>query len=222
MEKVNWRKSDQYLMPFNKKASVKGMYDLYPTLKIEDGKIFEGFESLAKLIAGENQIIIDGYVGVFFTEFKDKLDVELIKLGKKVAWKLIDEAMKQEDEINRTIEPFLGGDDPIFGKRTTLNLIDFFDPNKLQGLKSDMGSDLNILIGCGAALAGWEGLLIYIDIPKSELQFRARAKSVTNLGASKAMDIKPMYKRYYFVDWVVLNPPLLPVRRKSGQQFNLS
>jgi len=205
MKKENWRKTDQYLMPVSKEVSVKGMYDLYPTLKIEDGKIAEGFESLAQQIAGEKQIIIDGYIGVFFIEFKEKLDAELNKLGKKAAWKSADDALKSEDEINLMIEPFLGGDDPIFGKRTTLELVDLYDDAKFKELKPEQDADINIMIGCGAALAGWKGLLIYIDLPKNELQFRARAKTATNLGASKAGEIKPMYKRYYFVDWVVLN-----------------
>ncbi len=205
MKKENWRKTDQYLMPGDKKKSAKGMYDLYPTLKIEDGKVLEGFGSLAKQVYGEKQIIIDGYVGVFFADFQEKLNKEFQKLGKKVAWKSTDQALKGETEINQLIEPFLGGDDPIFGTRTNLQLANFYDESKLQELKPDPQADINILIGCGAALAGWKGLLIYIDLPKNELQFRARAKSVTNLCASVATDIKTMYKRYYFVDWVVLN-----------------
>jgi mannose-6-phosphate isomerase class I len=205
MKIENWRNTDQYLMPVVKEKSAIGMYDIYPTLKIEDGKIFEGFESLAKFIIGEKQVIIDGYIGVFFPKFQEKLNAELSSLGKRAVWKSTSEAMKTEEEISQMIEPFLGGDDPIFGKRATLNLSDFFDSDKLQRMKPDQNSDINILIGCGAALVGWEGLLIYIDLPKNELQFRARAKSVTNLGASKPMDIKSMYKRYYFVDWVVLN-----------------
>ena len=48
MHDLNWRKTDQFLMPVSKEVPAKGMYDLYPTLKIEDGKIGEGFESLAE------------------------------------------------------------------------------------------------------------------------------------------------------------------------------
>lgn len=192
-------------MPVSKEISAKGMYDLYPTLKIEDGKIAEGFESLAWQLKDEKQLVIDGYIGVFFNDFKEKLDAEFRKLGKKTSWQSTDEALQPEDIVNRMIEPFLGGDDPIFGKRTTLQLADFYVLSKIQSLKPDPQADISILLGCGAALAGWNGLLIYIDLPKNELQFRARAKSVTNLGASRPMDIKPMYKRYYFIDWVVLN-----------------
>lgn len=205
MQGSNWRKTGQFLMPVNKVATTKGSYDLYPTHQIEEGKISEGFESLAWQLKEEKQVIIEGYTGVFFDYFREKLEAEFRKLGKKTNWQSAGEAMKPEDQINRLIAPFLGGDDPIFGKRSTLQLKDFYDVAQFQRLKPDPKADINILLGCGAALAGWKGLLVYIDLPKNELQFRARARSVNNLGASRQMEIKPMYKRYYFVDWVVLN-----------------
>ena len=205
----NWRNTDQFLMPVNKQIPAKGKYDLYPTLKIEDGKIDEGFASLAHVIAEEKQVKIDGYIGVFFEDFQEKLTVELEKLGKSANWINVSEALKSEAEIDRLIAPFLGGDDPIFGTRTTLKLIDFFDAEKLEELRNlktqEPSSHVQIIYGCGAALSGWKAKLIYIDLPKNELQFRARAKSICNLGASNPSDGKAMYKRFYFVDWVVLN-----------------
>ena len=202
----NWRKSDQFLMPQKKvNPEVQGKYSLYPATKIEDGKITDGFETLAQEIANKKQIIIDGYIGVFFEEFKEQLNAEFNKLGKKVAWQSADEALKPESEINKIIAPFLGGNDPIFGSRTTLNLIDFYQSEKLQKIKPDEKADINIVYGIGAGLTNIQGTLIYIDLPKNEIQFRARAKSITNLGASQPDEIKPMYKRFYFVDWVVLN-----------------
>ncbi len=78
--KEDWRKSDQYLMPQKKvNHEVQGRYNLYPATKIEDGKITGGFETLALEIADKRQIIIDGYVGVFFEEFKEKLIAEFKK-----------------------------------------------------------------------------------------------------------------------------------------------
>ena len=132
----NWRNTDQFLMPVNKQIPAKGKYDLYPTLKIEDGKIDEGFASLAHVIAEEKQVKIDGYIGVFFEDFQEKLTVELEKLGKSANWINVSEALKSEAEIDRLIAPFLGGDDPIFGTRTTLKLIDFFDAEKLEELRN--------------------------------------------------------------------------------------
>ncbi len=205
MENNTWRKSSQFLMPAKKTEEAQNKYRIYPAHTLGEGKIAYGFESLTAEIQQHKTIIIDGYIGVFFEDFRKHLQHYFDDKGLQVNWFNVAKALKPEDEIDAMIAPFLGGNDPLFGTRTTLSLADFFDAEKLTGFQPDESADLNIVYGTGAALAGIKGKLMYIDLPKNELQFRARAKSVTNLGASQPNEIKPMYKRFYFVDWVVLN-----------------
>ena len=199
------RKSEQFLVPVEKEESPVGMYDVYPSLKLEHGKIGTRIESLIQELSDQKTLILDGYVGIFYDKIREKVDREFNNLGKKVSWFDISSALKPETEIDKMLVPFLGGDDPIFGTRTTISLEDFYDKAKLDAIQCDSTADVNIVIGPGANLTALEGTLIYIDLPKNELQFRARAKSILNLGASKPDAMKAMYKRFYFIDWIVLN-----------------
>ncbi|PWD97856.1 class I mannose-6-phosphate isomerase [Marinilabilia rubra] len=203
MEK--YRETEQYLLPEEKETPGLGHYDIYPSIRLPEGAISEGVDALARLIANHNRVIIDGFEGVFFKELETALKQELEKAGRTVKIFHVADALKPQKTIDEMVEPFLGGDDPVFGTRTTLSLNDFFDNHKLSALEPDKSTDINILTGPGAALAGWDGLLVYVDLPKNELQFRARAGSVTNLGVHQPEAPKMMYKRFYFVDWVVLN-----------------
>jgi mannose-6-phosphate isomerase class I len=199
------RRSDQFLLPVRKLLFAEGKYDIYPSLKINDNQIFAGFETIAEKIKNYRNIIIDGYNGVFFDNFQVQLDKILLKNGHRVSWKKTSDFYKPAWQILEMTAPFLGRDDPLFGRKTSLNLEDFFITEKLKSVLPDQDSDINILIGPGAALASWEGLLIYIDVPKNEIQYRSKAGSISNLGLTAVSDPKKMYKCFYFVDWVVLN-----------------
>jgi mannose-6-phosphate isomerase class I len=201
----NIRKTTQDLLPVEHKPTPVGQYDIYPAFPINDGKIGVGFEDLADRIARHERIVIDGYIGVMWEEFRAKLDVALQALGKKVHWVDIATALKPPAEIDDLIGTYLGGDDPIFGTRCKFELSEFYSLRKVESLTADQSDDVNIIYGCGASLAGWEGLLVYVDVPKNEIQFRARAGVIANLGASESLAPKPMYKRFFFVDWEVLN-----------------
>lgn len=200
-----YRKSSQFLMPAKKENESVGDYGLYPTHTLGEGKIHEGFEGLATELQKHKTIIIDDYQGVFYENVREELEAYFCSAGVKTNWINISACLKPEAEIDKLIAPFLGGDNPIFGTRTTLELVDFFQAKKLKAIELDNNADLNIVYGIGASLTEIDGTLIYIDLPKNELQFRARAKTVLNIGASKTDEIKPMYKRFYFVDWIVLN-----------------
>ena len=199
------RSTTQFLMPYQKSGAVPDSYDIYPSFKLDERQIFTDFEQLAQKIFSQPVVLVDGYIGVYFDVFREKLQQVADREGIKVNWADMESALKPEPEIDALIEPFMGEVGSIFGTRATISLSDFFDSAKLKSLSQNSQADVNIVYGPGAQLSGWNGLLLYIDLPKNELQFRARAKSVRNLGASQPYDMKTMYKRYYFIDWVVLN-----------------
>ncbi len=192
-------------MSAKKMQETVGDYGLYPTHRLSEGKIHLGFESLVSEIEKHKTIIIEGYQGVFFENIRKNFDKLFQQKKISVNWINVTEYLKSEYEIDEMIAPFLGGDDPLFGTRTTLDLLDFFQAEKLKKLPQDEKVDINIVYGAGASLSRIEGPLVYVDLPKNELQFRARAKSIVNIGASQPKEIKSMYKRFYFVDWIVLN-----------------
>lgn len=201
----DFRKTSQFILPVLKKALPESRYDIYPSFKTGNNKIFEGYDTLAERIKGQKLVVIDGYSGIFFNLFQEQLESILSKAGISTKWISTEALLKPEDEIEELTGPFLGGDDPLFGRRTTLSLEDFFSGEKLKKIIPDPDADINFIIGPGAALVPWEGLMIYVDIPKNEIQYRARAGSVSNLGSKTSSDPKKMYKQYYFVDWIVLN-----------------
>jgi mannose-6-phosphate isomerase class I len=200
-----WRKTDQYLLPDAKKEHPDGKYDIYPSFKLSDDQISVGFDTLAEALLNQKIVIIDGYIGVFYDSFREKLDVYLQNKGRITSWINTADFLKHPDIVQLMVSPFLGGDDPVFGFRTTLSPADFYNPQGLNELSPDPLADINIIIGPGASLSKWDGVLIYLDLPKNELQYRSRAGSITNLGSKAPCDPKEMYKRFYFVDWIALN-----------------
>ena len=200
------RKTSQELAPIQHQPTPQGQYDIYPAFPIGDNKLLVGFEPLATYLSHYDRVVIDGFGGVFWDQFRETLDRELHQQGITPAWVDVRTAQLPETQIEALVEPFLGGDDPIFGTRFTGSLADFYDSEKLAKLEPASDADLSIIFGCGAMLANWQNaLLVYIDVPKNEIQFRSRARSITNLGRSEADSPKQMYKRFYFVDWVALN-----------------
>jgi mannose-6-phosphate isomerase class I len=181
------------------------MYDIYPVYSLGEGQIELGPAALAGCLAEHKLVVLEGFGGVLWENIRQQLEAALSGRGLTTCWQAVDTALLPEAQIDRMLAPYLGGDDPIFGRRYPGSLEDFFDPVKLAKIAPDPQFDLNIIYGPGSALAGWDGLLVYLDVPKNEIQFRSRARAICNLGASQPAAPKPMYKRFYFVDWVVLN-----------------
>lgn len=216
-----FRKTTQFVMPANV-SKKPDHYDIYPSFPLTPGSIRLGFDELAKELVSYSKrsnshavVTMDGYAGVMWEDFRERLTNALAKQSITAEWVNVNTALKSQDEIETLVQPFLGGDDPIFGKRFTGTLADFFDKEKLNSLKPNVDGTLRILYGTGAALAAnWQGLLIYLDLPKNEIQFRARANVPTNIAVTEAISAKAAYKRSYFVDWPALNAHKADIQRR--------
>jgi mannose-6-phosphate isomerase class I len=205
-EGMPFRKTAQYLMP----GSINGLskqsgYNIYPVFNMGDGLIYNDYGSLAEWIVNHKNIVIDGYVGVFWDIVKDALARCFEKLNLSVRWINAADYLKSEDVIEELVGPFLGAEDSVWGTKCLLKIEDLFDCGALTNQLPDSQFDINILYGTGAALVDWGTPVVYIDLPKNELQFRMRAGSIKNLGSTQLIEPFRMYKRYYFVDWVLCN-----------------
>jgi hypothetical protein len=201
------RKTAQYLMPAQlaDQPDMKDGYNIYPVCRLGNNRISNGYASLTQWIIGQKNVVIDGYVGVFWDRVQAAIDNCLAEEGLEANWIKTEDFLKNPAEINALVGPFLGTEESVWGTKCTLSLADLYRTEQLSAASPDKSKPINIVIGPGAALAKWDAAILYIDLPKNELQFRMRAGSITNLGADELNEHFKMYKRFYFVDWVLLN-----------------
>jgi predicted NBD/HSP70 family sugar kinase/mannose-6-phosphate isomerase class I len=198
-----------------------GGYNIYPYESLGSGHIFSGYAGLASWISQQKTVLIDGYIGIDWEELRERIAQELNALGVRAIWYEADAWLKPADVIEEIVAPFLGTQGTVWGKRTTLTLGDFFRPS-LAELEVTRGEGVTIVCGIGAGLCGSDAPVLYVELPKNEIQYRMRAGSAGNLGRAaqpareegvprpdravgREETPAEMYKRYYFVDWVVLN-----------------
>jgi mannose-6-phosphate isomerase class I len=201
------RVSSQPLLPQQVQATgaANDGYKMYPYHTLGADKIFSGYASLAQWMLAHPVVIIDGYGGIIWKEVKQCLQAEFKAKGARVHWIDVSTCMKKEEAIDEMVAPFLGTSDSVWGTRFNGTLADFFNMNELASLQADKDANCTILFGTGAALSSLDAPVVYLDVPKNEIQYRMRAGSINNLGSKKVTRSAEMYKRFYFVDWVVLN-----------------
>ena len=197
------RKTTQHLLPLNPQPTAPGAYDIYPCFPLA-GPSWTGYAALARQLADQPFVVIDGCNGVFWDELVTGLQQAWQAMGLRVSFQDVRQALKPATQLEDLLSPFLGGDDPLFGFRCSLELSDLFDSQQLQQMQPGQ-ADIEVLYGPGAALAGWPGVLCFAELPKNEVQFRSRAGNWVNLGHESATDPRRAYKQLYFVDWVLLS-----------------
>lgn len=197
------RVSTQALLPIRLTTETKtSTYHQHPYHPLVKGRIFNGYASLAKWMVNQKVVCIDGYVGVFWEEVKEQLEKEITCVGYSVRFHLCSDYLKPAAEIAEMVRPDLGEDGSVWGRRTALELKDFYRTDDFYQLNScKMDADVIVILGVGAGLLSLDAPLVYLDVPKNEIQYRMRAGAIHNLG----MGVSAQYKQFYFVDWVVLN-----------------
>lgn len=193
-------------------------YDKFPTVPVPARHAKECWTGWAR-IAGEIKrsifqkktsahqrivVAIECYPGVLDEEIRGQLEQVLppaLVLDSK-------KAFKSESDIDRLVAPDLGGNDPVFGYMSRLQLEDFLDTAKLLDIRREMEQQTDgvvFVIGPAAVLiAPKSDLFIYADMPRWEGQLRQRRNEVSNLGVNnKALKASLQYKRSFFIDWRV-------------------
>ena len=66
----NTRRTSQAVVPADQDAA-SGSYELYPSFPVSAGVVGKGFSALARQIAGQRCVRIDGFVGVLWERFRD-------------------------------------------------------------------------------------------------------------------------------------------------------
>lgn len=190
------------LSKYNNKPSV--------TISGYENSAWAGYEDIAKVWqgeipspAGESYVLaIECYPGVLLAEIQSAVSQHF----PEAECFLCEEALKSEDQIMELIGRNLT-DDRVRGVMSHHELIEFYDAQKLQGLKEQVSSSrsaLKVIIGHGATLVAKPNLLVYADMARWEIQLRYRSEKVANFAASNfGEDFLRMYKRGFFVDWRV-------------------
>lgn len=204
-------------LPPDATAFPRGVFDPFPAFTPSEGRIEQGYEPLAARIAaavteGLRVLALDGFHGVDWNTLRERLDAALAARGVEASWWPVADALADADVLAERIEPFLGGDDPIFGTHFPLGPDVFFDAERLAALRIEAAvargrgaGSLAIAYGPGAGLIELHDELWYADTPKDALQARARDGALTNLGTDERLPFNEFYKRAYFVEWPALN-----------------
>ncbi len=188
-------------------------YDKLPSIAVPDaaGACVVGWDAIegrlrqaiARRNARRSVVVVECYPGVDATEVLRQLEARLdpvLALG-------TEDLLRAPGWIDRLVEPFLGGDDPVFGFLGDLTLEQFFDPALLAEAAGRVGrveAGVVLIVGCGAGLLHAGDILVHADLARWEAQNRFRRNETGNLGAGPgAVPASLKYKRAFFVDWRV-------------------
>jgi mannose-6-phosphate isomerase class I len=189
----NYDKCPYVSVPAGESACVQGWDAIADRLR----------QAIAKKGRAKVVVVVECYTGVdeaqARAELKSRLNPLLIVDAR--------EALLPPTSIDALVHPFLGGDDPVFGFLSDLELPEFYSPARIAQLRATVaaaGHGLVLVIGCGARLIADGDILVYADLARWEAQLRFRRNETSNLGVeNRGLGANLQYKRAFFVDWRV-------------------
>lgn len=203
----------------------KPNYDKFPSIPVpaSDGTCVAGWAAIGRRLRDalsargtpKTVLTVECYPGVDESALLQALVPEL-KPSRVIR---SSEAMLPQDQIHRLCEPFLGGDDPVFGYLCGLNLPRFFEPALIgQSRRSleELDTGVVLVLGVGATLMCDPDILVYADLARWEIQLRQRRREISNLGFNQPELAQNLtYKRAFFIDWRVADRWKKPLLRKA-------
>lgn len=154
-------------------------------------------------------LVIDGFVGLPWNDFISRFRAAFADHNlSEVCWLSTETCLRPASEIQALLETSLTPD-PVFGHIFRGDLQEFWLLEELARLRSRLTENadekVTVIYGFGASRVTAQGIQVYVDVPKDRGQQLAEQKVICNVGAQEPEAFGAMYKRFYFVDWPMLN-----------------
>ncbi|MGF7142649.1 mannose-6-phosphate isomerase class I [Anaerotaenia torta] len=179
-----------------------GNYDKYPEKVLHGFEAVQGYDKIAEVIKKEagtrerHVVTLELYTEVDIREILEGLK------GLPALFINAEDCMVSDEEYNERIQPFLT-QDRVFGIMNTMNIKDFYFPERVEEMRESIASakGLVIVYGVGASLVCEGDTLIYADMARWEIQCRF-AKGWSNW-KSRNQDAPKLakFKQGFFVEW---------------------
>lgn len=194
---------------------MKSNFNKYPVVQVRktEEECLVGWVAIAQELkqaiqskkSAKTILVVDCYQGTFEPDLLNSL---LLFLQPEKVF-LANSYLLPEEEILQLTQQDVT-EDRIFGYMTRLNLLNFFDQDKINQVKNQIAEipeGLILVFGIGASLLTEEPkILVYADMARWEIQLRMRRNEISNLGIANSTDsFEKQYKRSFFVDWRVLD-----------------
>lgn len=179
-----------------------GNYDRFPAKEIGGYKAFRGYGEIAEELkartagAAKTVIVLECYTQVDTAEILEGLKGVYDKVF------CAEDCTVGDAEYQERIRQFVT-DDRVFGIMNTLNLRDFYVPEKIEAMRREIekAQGTVLVYGVGASLVTEGDLLVYADLARWEIQLRF-AKGATNWKTENAAAPKlAKFKQGFFVEW---------------------